>query len=60
MASRGVLNIGGIQTWDADRNFEAIWTAMTMEMFCRQFIDGEGSPDSDAAFASSAVSLDSQ
>lgn len=59
MASRGVLNVGAIQTWDADRNFEAIGTAMTMEMFCRQFIDGEGIPDSDAANVSSAVSLDS-
>ena len=45
MASRGVMNVAAIRAGDADRNYEAIWTAMTLEMFCRQFIDGEGSPD---------------
>ena len=46
MASRGIMNIAAIQAADADRNYEAIWTAITLEMFCRQFIDGDGSPDS--------------
>ena len=48
MASRGLLTIGAVQAGDAGRNCEVIWTAMTLEMFCRQFIDGEGSPDSNA------------
>ena len=46
MASRGVMNVAAIRAGDADRNYEAIWTAITLEMFCRQFIDGDGSPDS--------------
>ena len=44
MASRGVMNVAAIRAGDADRNYEAIWTAMTLELFCRQFIDGEGGP----------------
>jgi asparagine synthase (glutamine-hydrolysing) len=46
MASRVLLSVETSQAGDASRNCEAIWTAMTLEMFCRQFIDGEGSPDS--------------
>ncbi len=45
MASRGLVNVAAITARDVDRNYEAIWTAMTLEMFCRQFIDGEGGPD---------------
>ena len=40
------MNVDAIRAGDADRNYEAIWTAITLEMFCRQFIDGDGSPDS--------------
>ena len=46
MASRGVMNVEAIRAGDADHNYEAIWTAMTLELFCRQFIDGEGGPSS--------------
>ena len=43
LASRGLLNVSDLQAMDPDRNYETIWTAMTLEMFCRQFLDGEGS-----------------
>ena len=43
---RGVVNTAAIRAGDVDRNYEAIWTAMTLEMFCRQYIDGEGNPGS--------------
>lgn len=42
--ARGLANIAAIRA-DTDRNYEAVWTAMTLEMFCRQFIDGDGGPD---------------
>lgn len=41
--SRGVVNVAAIGA-DAGRNYEAVWTAMTLEMFCRQFVDGDGGP----------------
>jgi asparagine synthase (glutamine-hydrolysing) len=44
---RGVVNTSAIRAGDVDSNYEAIWTAMTLEMFCRQYIDGEGDPGSD-------------
>ncbi len=44
--SRGLVNVAAIRA-DADRNYEAIWSAMTLELFCRQFIDGDGGPGSD-------------
>src|SRR5688572_17277492 len=43
MASRGLLSVADLQAMEAGRDYEAIWTAMTLEMFCRQFLDGEGS-----------------
>ncbi len=46
--SRGVVNVAAIQA-DAHRNYEAIWTAMTLEMFCRQFVDGDGGPGANEA-----------
>ena len=44
--SRGVMDVAGMRAGDTDRNYEAIWTAMTLELFFRQFIDGEGGPTS--------------
>ena len=48
--SRGLVNVAAIRA-DADRDYEAIWSAMTLEMFCRQFIDGDGGPDRDGDVA---------
>jgi len=44
--SRSLVNITAVRAGGVDRDYEAIWTAMTLELFCRQFIDGEGCPDS--------------
>ena len=45
-ASRGLLDISALQAADVGRDYETIWTGMCLEMFCRQFIDGEGGPQS--------------
>jgi asparagine synthetase B (glutamine-hydrolysing) len=47
-AARGLLDVSALQSADVERDYEAIWTAACLEMFCRQFIDGEGFPDSGA------------
>lgn len=41
MAMRGVVELAKSANGD---DFEAVWTAMTLEMFCRQFLDGEEGP----------------
>ena len=43
-ASRGILDVATMHAADPVRDYEAIWTAMTLELFCRQFVDGEGGP----------------
>ena len=57
MALRGVLNVAAIRAGDVDRDYEAIWTAMTLEMFCRQFIDGAECPDFNADGIGSSENL---
>jgi len=44
MAVRDFLDAAKYGEPDVDRHYEAIWTAMTLELFCRQFVDGEGGP----------------
>jgi len=44
MATRDVFDIASDGKLDVDRDFEAVWTAMTLEMFHRQFLDGDGGP----------------
>jgi asparagine synthase (glutamine-hydrolysing) len=45
-ASRGVLDLAALRAAEVGRDDEAIWTSMCLEMICRQFIDGEGGPES--------------
>lgn len=45
-ASRGILNLNELRSAVVGRQYEAIWTSMSLEMFYRQFIDGDGGPDS--------------
>jgi asparagine synthetase B (glutamine-hydrolysing) len=37
--TRGLFDPGALRRLDDERDFLLIWTAMTVEMFCRQFID---------------------
>ena len=43
-ARSNVFGVGTCSDPDAASHYEAVWTAMTLEMFCRQFLDGEGGP----------------
>lgn len=45
-SARGLLNLEPLRAAEAGRHFEAIWTSMSLEMFYRQFIDGDGGPES--------------
>jgi asparagine synthase (glutamine-hydrolysing) len=45
-ANRGLMDVNALRYASADRDFEAIWSAMCLEMFCRQYLDGDGGPDS--------------
>jgi asparagine synthase (glutamine-hydrolysing) len=44
--SRGILDFAALETARVGRDDEAIWTAISLEMFFRQFIDGEAGPES--------------
>jgi asparagine synthase (glutamine-hydrolysing) len=63
MAGRAFASVAAIRDWDHCRDHEAVWTAMTLELFCRQFLDGEGDlvqarPDLVARPAGEVVRLD--
>lgn len=45
-ATRGFLDLAALRAAKVGRDDEAIWSSMSLEMFCRQFIDGEGGPES--------------
>jgi len=47
--NRAVFDIRPLLNADPNQAFEAIWTATTFELFCRQLIDGDAGPERLAA-----------
>ena len=48
-SSRDIVDLPTLHAAQVGRDDEAIWTAMSLEVFCRQFIDGDGGPESAVA-----------
>jgi len=46
--SRGLLSLRRKRRADVGPHYEAVWTSICLELFCRQFLDGDGGPDSAA------------
>jgi asparagine synthase (glutamine-hydrolysing) len=43
-AARDLLSLRTLRVSDVEPYYEAVWTSMCLEIFCRQFIDGQGAP----------------
>ena len=44
--SRGLLSLRRKRKADVGPHYEAVWSSICLELFCRQFLDGDGGPDS--------------
>ena len=47
--ARGLLSLRSKRKADVGPHYEAIWSSICLEIFCRQFLDGDGAPDSPAS-----------
>ena len=43
--SRGLLSLRSKRKADVKHYYEAIWSSISLELFCRQFLDGDSGPD---------------
>lgn len=43
-AARDLLALKTLRASDVEPYYEAVWTSVCLEIFCRQFIDGQGGP----------------
>ena len=46
--ARGLLSLRSKRKADVGPYYEAVWSSICLEIFCRQFLDGDGAPDSPA------------
>jgi asparagine synthase (glutamine-hydrolysing) len=47
--ARGLLSLRSKRKADAGPHYEAVWGSICLELFCRQFLDGDGGPESPVA-----------
>ena len=47
--SRGLLSLRNKRKADVRHYYEAIWSSISLELFCRQFLDGDSGPDTPGA-----------
>lgn len=43
--SRGLQSLRRKRTRDIEPHYEAVWSSICLELFCRQFLDGDGGPE---------------
>jgi asparagine synthase (glutamine-hydrolysing) len=43
--SRGLLSLRRKRKADVGPHYEAVWSSICLELFCRQFLDGDGGPE---------------
>lgn len=43
--ARGLLSLRSKRKADVGPYYEAVWSSICLEIFCRQFLDGDGGPD---------------
>jgi hypothetical protein len=41
---RALLSLRNKRRADVDPHYEAVWSSISLELFCRQFLDGDGGP----------------
>lgn len=46
--ARGLLSLRSKRKADVGPYYEAVWSSICLELFCRQFLDGDGGPDTPA------------
>jgi asparagine synthetase B (glutamine-hydrolysing) len=47
--ARGLVSLRRKRHADVGRHYETVWGSICLEIFCRQFLDGDGGPEFPAA-----------
>lgn len=45
---RALLSLRSKRKADVDPHYESVWSSISLELFCRQFLDGDGGPSASA------------